>query len=157
MLPRLLSVAFCCADHRIHALTIDAETGGEGSDGHAGVDGRRNGGVAAAGRVSQGLLKAQCLWERIEEVYPDLVGEDGVVEPTPGRQTAGSGAAQWVLGDVSVSEAIAAYQAALRKAEEAKDCMVGTLIAAEQSGARIAVLADKAGVTRQTIYRWIGR
>ena len=31
-------------------------------------------------------------WERIEEVYPDLVGEDGVVEPSPGRQTAGSGA-----------------------------------------------------------------
>lgn len=96
-------------------------------------------------------------WERIKEVYPDLEGEDGVVEPTPGRQTAGSGAAQWVLGDVSVSEAIAAYQAALRKAEEAKDCMVGTLIAAEQSGEPIVRLADKAGVTRQTIYRWIGR
>ncbi len=96
-------------------------------------------------------------WERIEEVYPDLVGEDGVVEPTPGRQTAGSGAAQWVLGDVSVSEAIAAYQAALRKAEEAKDCMVGVLIAAEQTGEPIVRLADKAGVTRQTIYRWIGR
>lgn len=96
-------------------------------------------------------------WERIEEVYPDLVGEDGVVEPTPGRQTAGSGAAQWVLGDMSVSEAIAAYQAALRKAEEAKDCMVGVLIAAEQTGEPIVRLADKAGVTRQTIYRWIGR
>ena len=96
-------------------------------------------------------------WERIKEVYPDLEGEDGVVEPTPGRQTAGSGAAQWVLGDVSVSEAIAAYQAALRKAEEAKDCMVGTLIAAEQTGEPIVRLADKAGVTRQTIYRWIGR
>ena len=96
-------------------------------------------------------------WERIEEVYPDFVGEDGVVEPTPGRETAGSGAAQWVLGDVSVSEAIAAYQTAIREAEEAKDCMVGVLIAAEQSGEPIARLADKAGVTRQTVYRWIGR
>lgn len=96
-------------------------------------------------------------WERIEEVYPDLVGEDGVVEPTPGRETAGAGAAQWVLGDVSVSEAITAYQTAIREAEEAKDCMVGVLIAAEQSGEPIVRLADKAGVTRQTIYRWIGR
>jgi len=138
-------------------------------------------------------------WERIDQVYARTDGDrqadvdveepvpagaeadDGphyfpVFRSVPGAGEAMDGAGMWILGDITVEEALRDWQEACRRlaqaesggsagsvgparrrAVQAEDQVRGVMIAAQMNGEGVAQAAQKAGLDRATLDRWIGR
>lgn len=118
-------------------------------------------------------------WERIDQVYARTDGDrqadvdveepvpagaeaDGphyfpVFRSVPGAGEAMDGAGMWILGDITVEEALRDWQEARRRAVQAEDQVRGVMIAAQMNGEGVAQTAQQAGLDRATLDRWIGR
>lgn len=138
-------------------------------------------------------------WERIDQVYARTDGDrqadvdveepvpagaeadDGphyfpVFRSVPGAGEAMDGAGMWILGDITVEEALRDWQEACRRlaqaesggsagsvgparrrAVQAEDQVRGVMIAAQMNGEGVAQAAQQAGLGRATLDRWIGR
>lgn len=138
-------------------------------------------------------------WERIDQVYARTDGDrqadvdveepvpagaeadDGphyfpVFRSVPGAGEAMDGAGMWILGDITVEEALRDWQEACRRlaqaesggsagsvgparrrAVQAEDQVRGVMIAAQMNGEGVAQAAQQAGLDRATLDRWIGR
>lgn len=87
-------------------------------------------------------------WDRISELY----GED-----EQGADDARAQAAMWILGDTSIRKQLREWQKAQQAAARALDQLKGAMIAAEMHGEPIARIAAEVGVTRSTVYSWLGK
>lgn len=87
-------------------------------------------------------------WDRITELYGE--DEEGAQEA---RETAGA----WVLGDATVRRQVKDWQKAQVEAARAFDQLKGVMVAADLHGEPIARIADEVGVTRSTMYKWLGK
>ena len=138
-------------------------------------------------------------WERIDQVYARTDGDrqadvdveepvpagaeadDGphyfpVFRSVPGAGEAMDGAGMWILGDITVEEALRDWQEACRRlaqaesggsagsvgparrrAGQAEDPVGGVVIAAQMNGAGGAPAGPHAGLGRAALDRWIGR
>lgn len=87
-------------------------------------------------------------WDRIGELY----GDDET-----GAQEAKTQAGMWILGDTSIRRRLREWEKARQAAQAALDQLKGTMIAADLHGEPIARIAAEVGVTRQTVYKWLGK
>ena len=87
-------------------------------------------------------------WDRITELYGE--DEEGAQEA---RETAGA----WVLGDATVRRQVKDWQKAQVEAARAFDQLKGVMVAADLHGEPIARIAAEVGITRTTVYSWLGK
>lgn len=93
-------------------------------------------------------------WDAIQEAMPPEVDAYGVEHEDPDAQEVSTGAGMYVLGDLSIQEARAAYEEAQDKARVARLQLRGAVTAAvvggDVSASRAAALA---GVATTTVTR----
>jgi hypothetical protein len=78
-------------------------------------------------------------------------------EGDPDATTAGSAAAQVILGDDTLTDISARWQCARVIEREAWAALVGAMIAAAVTGTFEAHVAETAGVTRRTVRKALGK
>lgn len=83
--------------------------------------------------------------------------QDDEEQADSGAQEQATGATMWALGAETVLSLARQHQQALTQASAALDRLQGAVIAAHACGRSITDIAQDAGVTRQTIYTWLGR
>ena len=87
-------------------------------------------------------------WDRISELY----GDD-----EEGAQEARTQAGMWILGDTSIRKQFREWQKAQQAAALTLDRLKGAMVAADLHGEPIARIAAEVGVTRSTVYKWLGK
>ena len=87
-------------------------------------------------------------WDRITELY----GDDET-----GAQEARTHAGMWILGDTSIRRQLREWEKAQQAAQVALDQLKGTMVAADLHGEPIARIAAEVGITRPTVYSWLGK
>ena len=92
-------------------------------------------------------------WDRINEVY----GTDPESDDVEGAHEASTRAAMWILGDTSIRKQLREWQKARRVEQLALDQLKGAMIAADLHGEPIARIAAEVGITRPTVYSWLGK
>jgi DNA-directed RNA polymerase specialized sigma24 family protein len=74
-----------------------------------------------------------------------------------GAHEASTQAAMWILGDTSIRKQLREWQKARRAEQIALDQLKGAMIAADLHGEPIARIAAEVGITRPTVYSWLGK
>ena len=108
----------------------------------------------------QGTPEQQRLFQRAAERIRDIYREQ---HPSEGEDAADMtseqmvGAAMLALGDTDLRTLGAEAARAQRAALDARVRLAGAMVAADIHGLTITEIASLGGVTRPTVYKWLGR